>query len=121
MSTAYHIELTDRSARDLRRLLVSIHAHEFVAAARWFNGLERAIKTLRQSPGRCSLAPESKRKSMVRQLLYGRRSNLYRILFQVMEDEKTVFVLHIATPRDVPQRISKVRSFRSQIFQKIFR
>lgn len=104
MSSAYHVELTDRAARDLRQLLVSIHAHEFVAAARWFNGLERAIKSLRQSPRRCSLAPESKGKSMVRQLLYGRRSNLYRILFEVMEDEKIVFVLHIRHAARRPAR-----------------
>ena len=95
MNSAYHVELTDRAARDLRGLLLSIHAHEFVAAARWFNGLERAIKSLRQSPRRCPLAPESKRKSMVRQLLYGRSPHVYRILLEVTEDEKTVFVLHI--------------------------
>lgn len=95
MSTAYHVELTDRAARDLTRLLVSIHAPEFVAAARWFNGLERAIKTLRQSPRRSPLAPESKRRSIVRQLFYGRGPHVYRVLFEVTEDVKIVFVLHI--------------------------
>lgn len=50
---------------------------------------------------------------MVRQLFYGRLPHVYRILFEVMEDEKTVSFFTFATPRGVPQRISEVRS---QIF-----
>ncbi|HEY1240105.1 MAG TPA: type II toxin-antitoxin system RelE/ParE family toxin [Bryobacteraceae bacterium] len=95
MSTAYPVELTDRAARDLRILLVSVRAHESSAAARWFNSLERAVKSLRQSPERCPVAPESKGKSMVRHLLYGRKPHIYRILFQVAKEEKTVYLLHI--------------------------
>jgi toxin ParE1/3/4 len=95
VSTAYHVELTTRAARDLRALLISIRAHESTVAARWFNGLEHAVKSLRQSPQRCPVAPESGAKRPVRHLLYGRKPRLYRILFEIAEDQKTVFVLHI--------------------------
>lgn len=95
MSTAYHVELTTRAARDLRALLISIQAHHSATAARWLNGLERAIKSLRQSPQRCPLAPESGARRTVHQLLYGRRPHVYRILFEVADSQGTVFVLHI--------------------------
>jgi plasmid stabilization system protein ParE len=39
---AYLVELTLRAERDLEYLYQRISAAESVAAARWFNGLERA-------------------------------------------------------------------------------
>jgi plasmid stabilization system protein ParE len=64
------------------------------AAARWLDGLERTLDRLRELPTRCPLAPESKALGReVRQLLYGRRRNRYRILFAVRGDK--VHVLHV--------------------------
>jgi plasmid stabilization system protein ParE len=91
----YRVELTDRAARDLRLLFVSVHAGESDRAARWFNGMERAIESLRESPGRRALAPESRRGRAIRQLLYGRKPHIYRILFRVSAKDRAVFVIHI--------------------------
>jgi plasmid stabilization system protein ParE len=64
------------------------------AAERWFNGLVDALETLRQFPERCGLAPENDYFDQeIRQLLHGRRSGVYRILFTIFEKE--VRVLHI--------------------------
>lgn len=91
----YRVEFTNRAARDLSRLFLSIHAHESKAAARWFNGIEKAIAILSTSPNRCPVAPDSGARRLIRHLLYGRRPNVYRVLYWVDEKRGTVFVLHI--------------------------
>ena len=90
----YRVELTERAARDLRLLFLSVHAGES-AAARWFNGIEQAIETLRESPGRCATAPESRRGHVIHQLLYGRKPHIYRVLFRVIAKDRAVSVIHI--------------------------
>jgi plasmid stabilization system protein ParE len=60
----------------------------------WFRELERAVQSLAEFPERCALAPESGRFPFeVRQLLYGRKPHIYRILFTI--ESETVHVLHI--------------------------
>jgi len=60
----------------------------------WFMALDDAFGSLAEFPERCPIAPESARFPFeVRQLLYGRKPHLYRILFTIQLD--TVYVLHI--------------------------
>ena len=93
---AYHVEVTVRAARDLDYLYQQIHATESLAAARWYNGLEEAIYTLERFPRRCPLAPEAKKiKRPVRHLLYGRKPNVYRVLYDIDGPRKAVRVLTI--------------------------
>ena len=73
------------------------------AGMQWFLRLEDAIASLATFPERCPLAPENARFSFeVRQLLYGRKPHLYRILFTV--DGETGYVLHIRHGRRKPLR-----------------
>ncbi|HZT35044.1 MAG TPA: type II toxin-antitoxin system RelE/ParE family toxin, partial [Nitrososphaera sp.] len=61
---------------------------------RWFLRLREAIDSLAEMPKRCPLAPENASVPFeMRQLLYGRKPHLYRILFTI-EDE-VVYVLRI--------------------------
>jgi plasmid stabilization system protein ParE len=63
-------------------------------AVRWYNGLLDAIESLADFPRRCSLAPEDEHfDEEIRQLLYGKRRNVYRVLFTIRGN--TVHVLHI--------------------------
>ena len=63
-------------------------------AARWFDGLRQAVDTLERFPTRCGVAPESAHFDVeIRQLLYGRGRNKYRILFTIRGSE--VHVLHV--------------------------
>lgn len=63
-------------------------------AHQWANGLIEAINSLETFPGRCPIAPESEHFSQeIRQLLYGRGSGIYRVLFTIVGD--AVSVLHI--------------------------
>ena len=60
----------------------------------WYNGIIDALLTLEDFPGRCPLAPESRKSpEPIRQLLYGDKRNAYRILFCIRGE--TVRVLHI--------------------------
>ena len=69
-----------------------------VQAAQWYEGLLSVISSLSQMPKRCPLARENKYFSQeIRQLLYGRERNVYRILFTILDgqDVSTVRILHI--------------------------
>ncbi len=63
-------------------------------ADRWFRGLMNTIATLQEKPRRCGLAiehdifPEE-----VRQLLYGKSKNIYRVLFIIRDT--AVYVLYV--------------------------
>lgn len=63
-------------------------------ALRWLDGLERTLEGLGEIPTRCPLAPESHAVGAeIRQQLYGRRANKYRVLFAIRARE--VRVLHV--------------------------
>jgi mRNA-degrading endonuclease RelE of RelBE toxin-antitoxin system len=67
-----------------------------VAAGRWFNGLEEPIYTLERLPRRCLIAPESRKaKRRLRQLLYGAKRDVYRVIYEIDESRKVVCVLTI--------------------------
>jgi plasmid stabilization system protein ParE len=54
------------------------------AAVGWYQGLREAIQSLAEHPHRCPVAPEAEGFSEpVRQLLYGKRRGIYRILFLI--------------------------------------
>lgn len=93
---AYRVELTGRAARDLAALFEEKNAADSSAAARWFNGLERAVRSLGFFPRRSPAAPESTRVGRpLRHLLYGRKPNVYRVIYEVEERAKIVRVLTI--------------------------
>jgi plasmid stabilization system protein ParE len=91
----FRVEISADAERDAEAILewlLSEQAGE--TGVRWFVELERAIKSLASFPERCAPAPENQRFPFeVRQLLYGRKPHVYRILFTVEGD--TVQVLHI--------------------------
>lgn len=64
------------------------------ATNQWYCGIVDAIVSLERFPGRCPLAPENASVPYeLRQLIYGKRRNAYRILFTIRENR--VHVLHI--------------------------
>lgn len=91
----FRVEVTAEAERDTDEILEWLHSqHAEDAGIRWFLGLEDAIASLAQFPKRCALAPESAVfPFQVRQLFYGSRRNVYRVLFTIEGD--TVYVLHI--------------------------
>jgi plasmid stabilization system protein ParE len=64
------------------------------AAGRWHSQLMKRIDTLERQPGRCRLAAEAEELDLeLRELLFGKRRGVYRILFVI--DGRTVNILHI--------------------------
>ena len=60
------------------------------SATKWFNGLETAIYSLEDFPERCPLTEESKAFEVeIRQLIYGKRVDAYRILSPSLEMQFT--------------------------------
>jgi plasmid stabilization system protein ParE len=98
----FRVELSDQAQRDIAALydwLLSQYVGD--AGERWFIALRTAIGSLATFPSRCPLAPENQDSPVeVRQLLYGRRPHVYRILFAIEGD--LVQVLHIRHGRRRP-------------------
>jgi len=84
----FRFELSHQAAHDIAAIydwLQSQWAGE--AGERWFVALRAAIASLAKLPSRCPLAPENQDSPVeVRQLLYGRRPHVYRILFAIEGD-----------------------------------
>ena len=92
----YLVEFAARAARDLEILYVEKNAAESDAAARWYNKLQLAVHTLASHPHRCPLAPEARRmKRELRDLLYGKKPHVCRVIYEVDEGRHTVSVLTI--------------------------
>lgn len=63
-------------------------------AQAWYDGLMKAIHTLSKMPKREQIAAESKSfDAEVRQMIYGKGSNKYRVLFTIKG--KMVYILHV--------------------------
>ena len=79
---------------DLMLTYAFVEKHAPNTVAKWLERLQAHVKTLSRNPQRCPIARESKRVFLeVRELHFGRRPNVFRILFTI--DEMTVRVLKI--------------------------
>jgi toxin ParE1/3/4 len=77
---AYLVELSTRAEQDLIHIAQRISTGESAAAARWFDGLDKAISSLENFPRRCPITPESKKtKQGLRHLLYSSMRIIYEI------------------------------------------
>ena len=89
---AYLVNVTLRAERDLALVFDAINAEHSDAALKWYWGLKEAILSLEEQPNRCPETPENAR---LRNLLYGNKPHIYRVIYRVSEKPKQVDVLHI--------------------------
>jgi len=74
-------------------------------AARWFHELWAAVDSLREMPNRCALAPESLvLRRGIRQLLFGKAPDVYRVLFVVVNDEVRVLRIRHGAQKQLDRR-----------------
>lgn len=110
---AFLVELTLRARRDLIDIYERISADDSEVAARWFNGLQKAIEALERFPRRCPVAPESKKGGQqLRHSLYGSKHDVYRVIFDFDEPRKLVRVLtvrHAAMDEFIEERRPRQR------------
>jgi plasmid stabilization system protein ParE len=88
----YSVSFTRRAARDLDHLYGYIHAEDSAAAERWFRRLEELILSLTSAPRMGSVTPEN---SSHRQLIYGNKPHLYRIIYILNDASKLIVILQI--------------------------
>jgi plasmid stabilization system protein ParE len=98
MSKTYHLETSLQAKADFKSAFRWIEQRAPQQAHKWATGLNKAIESLEQQPARCQLAPENNSFPVeIRQLLYGRRSHRYRILFTIEDDcVNILFIRHYA-------------------------
>lgn len=64
------------------------------SAEDWLWGISQAVTSLSKLPERCPVSSESEAFDViVRQLIYGRKPNTYRILFSIQEEK--VYILRV--------------------------
>jgi plasmid stabilization system protein ParE len=91
-STEYRVELAVNAVIDLDAIYERINAENSLAAADWYNGLEELVFSLNRLPHRGKRTQEDK---SLRQVLYGNKPYVYRVIYRINEAESRVFVAHI--------------------------
>jgi mRNA-degrading endonuclease RelE of RelBE toxin-antitoxin system len=76
-----------------------VEADTSESAAVWFNELSEAVYSLEKYPERGPIIPESKKS---RHLLFGKKSNTYRIIYAIDERKSAVNVLDIRRSARAP-------------------
>src|SRR5207249_437907 len=90
----HRVVITDEALQQVRQSYQWIEKNAPLAAARWFHNLMQTINSLESIPNRWPISPEGEAFGTdIRQLLYGKRQGVFRILFVVRG--KTVTVLHV--------------------------
>ena len=84
----YRVILQPLAKADLEAAYLWAARHAPETAARWLNRFEAALQTLDRNPKRCPFAREHGRIEGIelRELLFGRRANVYRVIFTVDDD-----------------------------------
>lgn len=78
----YRFEISERARADADEVYAWIAQHSPEQAERWYQGLFEQIEVLTSHPLRCPLAAENdKFPEEIREMLYGKRRNKYRIFF----------------------------------------
>lgn len=90
----YSIRVHRLARVDLSEAYAWARRHAPNTADRWFDRFREAIRSLEIAPDRCAFAIENRRvKIEIRELHFGRRPNVFRIIFHI--DGTTVRVLRI--------------------------
>jgi toxin ParE1/3/4 len=98
----YLVRFSARAERDLGALFFNIRAESSEGARKWYFRLIDAILSLEEMPNRCPYALESRR---LRNLLFGRRPHIYRVIYRVTESKRRVDILHIRHGAGRPARM----------------
>jgi plasmid stabilization system protein ParE len=88
----YHVELSRRAESDLASIYTETNAEQSEARYRWYNGLEATVLSLVTMPYRGTRTREDRK---LRQLLYGNKPHICRVIYSVNQRSRTVVILHI--------------------------
>ncbi len=88
----YRVDLTDEALDNIREIYAYIKAAQVPAAAAWYRGLRAMIFSLDRDPLRGRTTSES---PALRQLLYGNKPHIYRIIYSIDMEKRAVRIVHI--------------------------
>ena len=92
----YQVRLQPAALGDLDQAYLYAAQHAPETAYRWFNRFHKALQSLSKNPNRCMWAAENRNSDReLRQLLYGKRPNVFRAVFTVDEEASIVWILRI--------------------------
>ena len=93
---AYRVIVQERAERDITEAYAYIEGAAPDAALRWYGRIKVCIQSLSEFPRRCAKAPEAEKLGIdIRQLLFGKRSGIYRVIFRIDEHAGEVHVLSV--------------------------
>ena len=96
---AYKVSLSQRAIRDLNAIFEAKHAETSRPAAAWFLGLRDTIFSLSSLPERGLVAHDNPN---YRQLTYGNKPHIYRILYLIDREKFEVNVVQVRHGARVP-------------------
>jgi plasmid stabilization system protein ParE len=87
----YTVQITRKAFWEIDQSLEWLMDRSTSAAVKWHEGLMQAVRSLADNPERCGIAPESEwYPGEIRQLLYGKRRGVFRVIFEVKDDTVTI-------------------------------
>jgi plasmid stabilization system protein ParE len=87
----FRVILLPRAVEDLDEAICYAAKRAPMTAARWLERFQQAIEGLAKSPLSWPLAHESKKaKLSLREMLFGRKPNVFRVVFEVVGNEVQV-------------------------------
>lgn len=90
----FNVEFTLTALAEIEKSYNWLLARSATAADRWKDGIFSAIDSLESRPLSNPFAPEAENRDRnIRQLLHGKRRGVYRILYEVRD--QNVYVLHV--------------------------
>jgi plasmid stabilization system protein ParE len=97
----FTVEITPIAEAQIMEAYYWYREHSPQFADSWFRELMNTIATLQEKPLRCGLAIEHDIfLEEVRQLLYGKSKNIYRVLFTIRDT--TVYILYVRHSSQAP-------------------
>jgi plasmid stabilization system protein ParE len=83
----FRVAITRKAAREIAQEYEWLSERSPAAADRWRDALLAAVSSLEANPERCGEAPEAGWFGEgLRQLLHGKRRQVYRVLFEIRDD-----------------------------------
>ena len=93
---AYRVSLSALAETDAYAAFERIREAAPLHAEKWLTGLFEAIFSLNEMPARCPIILEAKELGYpARQLLFGKGKGIYRIIFDIRENNQHVRVLRV--------------------------
>jgi plasmid stabilization system protein ParE len=101
----YRVVIQRLALEDLEESYRWAAGHAPETAARWLARFQAKLETLSDDPRRYPVAPENRKVTReIRQLLFGRRPNVFRVVFTIVNSEVRVLRIWRASRRWLTKR-----------------